>query len=59
MEDVTEQLSIDSMQGYTEKAVEMAMEYGPKLLLAILVLIIGMWIINKGGSHGQHRSGKK
>ena len=44
---IPEELSTDSMQGYIDTAVEMAIEYGPKLLLAILVLIIGLWIINK------------
>jgi len=30
---------------YTDKAVEMGMAYAPKLLLAILTLIIGLWVI--------------
>lgn len=30
---------------YTDKAVEMMMEYGPKLLLAIVTLVIGLWVI--------------
>jgi small conductance mechanosensitive channel len=30
---------------YTQKAVELVIEYGPKLILAIIVLIIGLWII--------------
>lgn len=32
---------------YTDTAVEMVMMYGPKLILAIVVLIIGLWIINR------------
>ena len=40
-------VSVDSMQGYIDKGVEMTMEYGPQLVLAILVLLIGLWIINK------------
>ena len=30
---------------YTDTAVELAMAYGPKLLLAILTLFIGLWLI--------------
>jgi small conductance mechanosensitive channel len=30
-------------------AVQMGMGYGPKLVLAILTLIIGLWIINSVG----------
>jgi len=33
------------VETYTNKAVGMIMEYGPKLLLAIAVLIIGLWVI--------------
>jgi small conductance mechanosensitive channel len=35
----------ESLQRYTDKAVELSMSYGPKLLLAILTLIIGLWLI--------------
>ncbi|MDA8792575.1 mechanosensitive ion channel [Bacteriovoracaceae bacterium] len=31
---------------YVDKAVEMVMSYGPKVVLAIFTLIIGSWIIN-------------
>jgi len=31
----------------TEKFIEMGMEYAPKLILAIVVLLIGLWVINK------------
>ena len=44
---IPEEISVDRMQGYVDTAVEMAMQYGPKLILAILVLIIGLWIINR------------
>ena len=40
MDEVTQQLSADSMQGYVDKAVELAMVWGPQLLLAIVVLIV-------------------
>jgi len=42
-----EEISVVSMQGYVDTGVIMAMEYGPKLILAILVLIIGLWIIKR------------
>lgn len=37
----------DQLSKYTDTAIEMAMTYGPKLILAILVLIIGLWIIRR------------
>jgi small conductance mechanosensitive channel len=42
-----EEISTEQMTGYVDTAVEMAMLYGPQLLLAILVLIIGLWIVNR------------
>ncbi len=30
---------------YFEKAVELVMSYGPKLVLAIVVLVVGLWLI--------------
>ena len=42
-----EEISTEQMAGYMDKAVEMAMTYGPKLLLAIIVLFVGLWIINR------------
>ncbi len=44
-----EDLSTDQMSAYANQAVSMIMEYGPKLVLAILVLFIGLWIINRFG----------
>lgn len=35
------------MEKLTETAYTLALSYGPKLLLAILTLIIGLWIINR------------
>ncbi len=37
--------AVQTAKPYLNKAIELVMEYGPKLILAILVLIIGMWII--------------
>ncbi len=42
-----EEISTDQMIGYMDTAVEMTMSYGPKLLLAIVVLVVGLWIVNR------------
>ena len=34
------------LEKYVDMAIQLAMGYGPKLVLAILTLIIGLWIIN-------------
>jgi small conductance mechanosensitive channel len=36
---------VESTSVYFEKGVELLMSYGPMLILAVLVLIIGLWII--------------
>ncbi len=36
---------MNSVQSLSEKAIELLSTYGPKLLLAIVTLIIGLWII--------------
>lgn len=33
------------LSNYYEKAIEMVMEYGPQLILAIITLIVGLWVI--------------
>jgi small conductance mechanosensitive channel len=38
-------LNTSNLQSYGQKFIGLAFEYGPKLLLAILVLVIGLWII--------------
>lgn len=38
-------LTTSQLQGYTQHAVDLVIEYAPKLLLAIIVLIVGFWII--------------
>jgi small conductance mechanosensitive channel len=35
----------EGLARYTDTAVELSMAYGPKLLLAILTLILGLWLI--------------
>ena len=47
MDSIPEELSVDSMQGYVDKAVELAITEGPQIVLAIVVLIIGLWIIKR------------
>ncbi len=36
---------MENLEKYSDKAIEMLMEYGPKLILAIIVLLVGLWII--------------
>lgn len=38
-------LSTTSLQSYGQKAIDLAIEYGPKLLLAVIVLLAGLWVI--------------
>lgn len=40
-----ENLEIDKFEKYYDQAIELAMVYGPQLIMAILTLIIGLWII--------------
>lgn len=40
-----EDVNLNQVNSYADKAMDMALEYGPKLLLAIFTLIIGLWII--------------
>ena len=35
------------LQGYLNQAISMAIEYAPKVLLAIVTLLIGLWIIKR------------
>ncbi|MEL0063501.1 MAG: mechanosensitive ion channel domain-containing protein [Gammaproteobacteria bacterium] len=37
---------VEDIDKYVDMAVGLAMSYGPKLILAILTLIVGLWIIN-------------
>jgi len=45
MENLTD--STDKMAEYIDMAYKMAIEYGPKFILAILTLIIGLWLIKR------------
>lgn len=42
-----EEISTEQMTAYTDTAIELLMTYGPKFLLALVVLIIGLWIIKR------------
>jgi len=43
----------------TEKAISLVMTYTPKLLLAILTLVVGLWLVNRFVNLLDHRLGKK
>ncbi len=52
-------INANSLQHYSQKLIDLAVDYGPKLLLAILVLLIGLWIIKlvlKGTNRAMERS---
>jgi small conductance mechanosensitive channel len=54
-----EGINANSLQYYSQKLIDLAVEYGPKLLLAILVLAVGLWIIKlalKGINRAMERS---
>jgi small conductance mechanosensitive channel len=40
-----EEQVVDNISVYTEKGMALAAEYGPKLLLALILLFVGLWII--------------
>lgn len=42
-----EMVNTEDMSKYADMAIEMAMSYGPRLILAIVVLIVGLWIVNR------------
>ncbi len=39
--------NISEADKYVNMGIEMAMQYAPQLILAVLTLIVGLWIINK------------
>ncbi len=42
-----ELFSPDKLSNYADKGVELLMQFGPQLVLAIVVLIVGLWLINR------------
>lgn len=52
-------INTSNLQVYADKLLNLAVEYGPKLVLAIIVLIVGLWIIRlvlKGTNKAMERS---
>ncbi len=39
--------NVSAIAGYTDKGISMAIEYAPKVALAIITLVIGSWIIKR------------
>ena len=44
---MTDLIDTEEMSKYTDTAIELVMAYGPKLILALIVLVVGLWIINR------------
>ncbi len=42
-----EEISTEQVSAYTNTAIEMLMTYGPKLILAVVVLFVGLWLVNR------------
>lgn len=42
-----EEISTEQISVYVDTGVNMAMQYGPQLVLAVVVLVVGMWLINR------------
>jgi small conductance mechanosensitive channel len=50
----------DQMSKHVDTAIDLVMRYGPRLLLAVIVLLIGLWVIARIVSlmgHGMERAG--
>lgn len=47
--EMLEKLGLNDVGKYTDQAVALVMEHGPRLLLAVFTLIIGMWVIRFAG----------
>ena len=43
--DVHQELTF--VETYTKKATEFSLEYGPKIVIGLLVMVVGFWLINK------------
>jgi small conductance mechanosensitive channel len=39
------EVDLKNISAYTDEAIKLALAYGPKLVLAILTLIVGLWVI--------------
>ena len=47
MQEIPSELTTETLSVYTDQAVSMALQFAPPLLLAIVVLVAGLWIINR------------
>lgn len=47
MDAVSEELSVDSMQGYADQAIALVITEGPGIVGAILFLIVGLWVVKR------------
>ncbi len=55
-----EGINANTVQNYSQKLIDLAIQYGPKLLLTIVVLIVGLWIVKllvKATNKAMERSG--
>jgi small conductance mechanosensitive channel len=41
-------MNTEAFEAYSDQIIQLAIQYAPKLLLALLVLVVGLWIINRG-----------
>jgi len=46
---IMDQFSQAQVRSYLDTAVEGLMQYGPRLALAIIVLLVGLWLVNRLG----------
>jgi len=49
-----DQLSEAQITSYLDKAIEGILQYGPRLVLAIVVLVVGLWLVNRLGRALEH-----
>lgn len=47
MEEIATELSADRLQSYADTFVQLGIQYAPRLLLAVLVLVLGTWLVNR------------
>ena len=40
-------MNTDQLEQYSQRAIELTMEYAPKFVLALIVLFVGLWVINR------------
>lgn len=55
----TEILDPTALQKYIDLAIELTMAYAPKLILALVTLLVGLWLINKVLNAADHTLSKR